>query len=77
MKYSEAYHNALELQRLVMKDARLESTEPSVRANIARAFVTLEELKRLIRGKPGVKPVDADKLVRPRRTPVEPSFTEQ
>jgi hypothetical protein len=62
VKYTEPYHSAVELQRLMMGDARKEDLKPLVRAGIARAFVELEMLKLRLRMKPAPKPIDVTSL---------------
>ena len=52
---------AIELQQLMMNDARNPDLKPIIRAGIARAFVELEMLKLRLRMKPAPKPVDVSK----------------
>ena len=52
------YSQALELQDLLMKDAREAMLKPVSRAIVARAWRELEQLKREIKMKPKPKPVD-------------------
>ena len=52
------FERAVELQNLLMDDARKEDLKPIVRAGIARAFKELEELKLRIKMKPAPKPID-------------------
>lgn len=58
---SPAYKNAVEIQRLVAKDARNPDTDAKVRCLCARAFKELEELKLRLRMKPAPKPIDVSK----------------
>jgi hypothetical protein len=52
------YSQAIELQDLLMKDARESKLKPVSRAIVARAWRDLEQLKREIKMKPKPKPVD-------------------
>ena len=55
------FWEAVELQQLMLKDARDPDLKPLVRAGIARAYVELEMLKLRLRMKPAPKPVDVSK----------------
>lgn len=66
-KRSEAFRNALELQRLLMDDARQSDVKPLIRAGIARAFCELEETKRKLRMRPLPKAVDVTQLKKQRK----------
>ena len=75
MYVSEPYRNCVELQRLILNDARSAELKPLVRAGIARAFCELEECKRKLKMKPlpgSLRPTEA-KSKRKAREPV--SFT--
>lgn len=60
------YTYALELQELMMEDARKPDLKPIIRAGIARAFVELEMLKLRLRMKPAPKPVDVSSFHKPK-----------
>lgn len=73
MYVSQPYHDAVELQRLILKDARSEEIKPVVRAAIARAFCELEETKRKLKMKPlpgSLRPTSA----KPQRRSKQPDF---
>jgi len=55
----KAYTQALELQAILMDDARNEQTTAAARAQAARAWVDLEQQKRVILGLGAPKPVAA------------------
>lgn len=74
MWYTRSYRNAVELQRLIMQQARMEP-ESSDLAQMARAFCALEDTKRKLRNKPLVKPVDASVFEKRKRVE-QPAFTE-
>jgi hypothetical protein len=61
------YSQALELQDLLMKDAREATLKPVSRAIVARAWRDLEDMKRRIRGKADPKPVDVAQAVEAKR----------
>lgn len=61
MKLSEAYRDALAIQRLVAKDAKDPELVAKDRCLLARAFVELETLKLRLRGKGPPKAVDMEK----------------
>ena len=48
----QALKDILELQGLLLKDARNEKTTPADRAKTAQAWERLEERKRVLRGRP-------------------------
>lgn len=49
---SQPYKNTLELQNILMDEARKADASGAVKAQIARAFGELEKLKRVMRGLP-------------------------
>lgn len=49
---SVPYKNALELQDCLMAEARKKDCPAQVKPQLARAYVELEKLKRIMRGKP-------------------------
>jgi len=55
------YSQALELQDLLMEEARSAKGKPMARAVVARAWRDLEDMKRRIQGKADPKPVDVAK----------------
>ena len=57
-KCSTAKAQAQELQALLMKDARMEDVKGAVRAQIARAWVDLQEMRLRLAMKPAPKPID-------------------
>lgn len=58
LKYSQPYKDSVEMQRLLIADARARDCEPRLRCLIARAYKELEELKLRLRMKPAPKPID-------------------
>ena len=73
------YSQALELQDLLMKDARQAEIKPVARAIVARAWRDLEAMKREITMKPKPKPIDVDPVAlakRGRRTTADARFAE-
>jgi hypothetical protein len=75
------YSQALELQDLLMKDAREAMLKPVSRAIVARAWRELEQLKREIKMKPKPKPIDVTqddrrRAKRDRSGPQEPTILE-
>ncbi len=48
MFYSEPYRGAVNLQRLILKDANDPEVKANARAQLARAYADLEEMKRKI-----------------------------
>lgn len=62
MRYSQSYHSAVAIQRLVVTDAKNPECLPKERCLLTRAFVELETLKLRLRMKPAPKPVDTEKL---------------
>ena len=75
MKYALPYRQAVELQRRLMDDARKDDARPLERAKIALSFCALEDLKRKLRNKPTVKPVDVSHFERKHKVET-PVFTE-
>lgn len=76
MKYSEPYHGAVEIQRLILSDARNPDLKPVARAAIARAYADLEEMKRKLKMKPlpgSLRPTSAKPQRRPKSNDFEPS----
>lgn len=72
--------DCLELQRLMMDDARKETVAPAVRAQIARAWVDLQEMRLRLAMKPAPKPIDvtdrqAKRKPRSHAIPIEPPST--
>lgn len=65
VRYTLTYHNACELQRLVMNDARNPELKKGLLPSYARAFKEMEELKLRIRMKPAPKPIDTTKIQKP------------
>lgn len=65
---STARQQAVELQELLMADARTE-TKGVVRAQIARAWVDLQEMRLRLAMKPAPKPIDVSTLKRKRQKP--------
>jgi len=73
----EPYRRAVELQTLIIGDARNPELKPIIRAGLARAFCELEELKRRIAMRPLPKAIDVSKERAKRRSkPSQASFTE-
>jgi len=62
--YKQAYIDALEIQQLVVDDAKNEECTRKERCMLARAFKELEELKLRLRMKGPPKPVDPAELDR-------------
>jgi hypothetical protein len=64
---------AIELQDLLMNDARDGEVTASVRAQIARAWVDLQEMRLRLAMKPAPKPIDTTQLQpRQRKSPGTP-----
>jgi hypothetical protein len=61
------YSQALELQELLLSDARNPGVKATARAQVARAWDVLEERKRVLRMKPKPKDVDVSQDAKPRR----------
>lgn len=59
---TKPYRHAVELQELIMNDARDPDLKAGERAMLARAFCDLEETKRRLKMKPLPKSVDTTKL---------------
>ncbi len=75
---TKPYRNAVELQEMLMNDARNPETKAAVRGSLARSYCELEECKRKLKMKPLPKSVDVSKLPRnQRKRDAGPSFTEQ
>jgi hypothetical protein len=74
-KHSSAYSEASEFQDLMLADARNPKVTAASRAQLARAWLEMERLKREIKMKPKPKPVDVSLPVRSKRSKawVEPS----
>ena len=53
-----AYHHAMEIQRLLFADIQNPDTKPAIRATLAKAYTTVEEMKRVLQMRPAPKPVD-------------------
>jgi hypothetical protein len=60
MRYSQPYHSAVALQRLITEAAP--NAEDKDLAALTKSFVALEMLKLRLRMKPAPKPVDTTKL---------------
>ncbi len=56
--YKQAYIDAIEIQQLIVGDAKSGECNPRERCLLARAFKELEELKLRLRMKPAPKPID-------------------
>ena len=74
---SKPYKNTLELQDVLMEEARKPECSGAVKAQIARAFADLEKLKRVMRGLPAntsqsIKPIDKAKQRKRITGPIEP-----
>lgn len=65
MKYTEAYRDALAIQRLVAKKAKDPEVPRKELCLLARAFKEMEELKLRLRMKGPPKPVDVIKSSQP------------
>ena len=77
VRYSQPYHNAVAIQKLITADAKSEKVKPRERCLLARAFVELETLKLRLRMKPAPKPVDVSHLHGVKRATKQASeFTE-
>lgn len=61
VKYSQPYRQALAIQRILFSDIEAQGTKPIERAQLARAWETLENRKRILRGRGLPKPVDGAK----------------
>ncbi len=74
MRYPKAYHEACLIQRRLLQATE----EMSVKdlGNLAKAYVSLEQLKLRIRMKPAPKAIDTTKLEKLAKTVPQPSFTE-
>jgi hypothetical protein len=67
-KKPKSFDYAVELQGLLMNDARKEDLTASARSQVARAFVELEELKLRLKMKPAPKPIDVSNGLRRKRS---------
>jgi hypothetical protein len=67
LRRKSPYSQALELQDLLMKDAREATLKPVSRAIVARAWRELEQLKREIKMKPKPKPATLDEIEKAKR----------
>ena len=72
--YKQAYIDAIEIQQLVVGDAKSGVCTPRERCLLARAFKELEELKLRLRMKPAPKPIDV--TVKPRKQQASSGFSE-
>ncbi len=78
MRYTQPYHNAVELQRLVLGKARDPECKGAVLSSLARAFKELEELKLRMRMKPAPKAIDVSREGKSKTSGArKPSFSEQ
>lgn len=59
MRFSRPYHAAVDLQALILKRIQNPLTEDGDVARLALAWDKLEERKRILKGKPLVKAVEA------------------
>ena len=57
-RWPTAYHHAIEMQRVLFEAVRLQDTKPMEKAALAKAYATLEEMKRIIAMRPAPKAVD-------------------
>ena len=64
MRHGPIYHQCCEIQRLLMADMKNTATTPTQRASLAKAWDTMEDRKRILKGKGEPKPVDATKKPR-------------
>ena len=62
MRYTQPYHDAVALQRLINKAAP--QAEDKDLAALTKSFVALEMLKLRLRMKPAPKPIDTTKLTK-------------
>ena len=58
-----AYHQAMRIQEILFRDIMAEGTKLVDRANLAKAFCTVEEMKRVLQMRPAPKAVDVSKNV--------------
>lgn len=65
MRYGPIYHQCCQIQKLLMADMQNGVTTPAQRASLAKAWDTIEDRKRILKGKGQPKPVDAEKKPRP------------
>lgn len=76
VRQQSPYSQALELQRIALRDCRDDETTPAQRAQAMRAWCDLEDRKRIIKGKGLPKSVPANneprKSKRSAASPVEP-----
>lgn len=62
LNHKNSYQQAMELQRLILNDAKDPTLKPVIRAALARAFCELEETKRKIKMRPLPKAIDVQKV---------------
>ncbi len=74
MRYPKAFYEACRIQRVIMQ--AIDTTPTKDLGNVAKAFVSLEQLKLRIQMKGAPKAVDTSKLPDKDKPPVQPSFTE-
>jgi hypothetical protein len=72
-----AYSQMLELQGLMMNDARNPKTTVSCRTQIARSYAVLEEEKRKLKMRPLPKPIDTEKLKKPKQITINPTLASE
>ena len=60
MRYSQPYHHAVALQRLIIEASP--KAEDKDLASMTKSFVALEMLKLRLKMKPAPKPIDTTKL---------------
>jgi hypothetical protein len=72
-----SYKQMLELQSLMMQDARNPECTFSVRTQIARSYAVLEEEKRKLKMRPLPKPIDTEKLKKPKQITINPTLASE
>lgn len=73
--YARAYSEAIEIQATLKADIDSSETTPAARAQLARAWDTLEERKRILRNRPlpgSLKPEPKSKTKRKAQAIAEP-----
>ena len=58
-----AYHQAMRIQEILFRDIMADGTKLVDRANLAKAFCTVEEMKRVLQMRPAPKAIDVTKKV--------------
>ena len=72
--YPRAYHHAMEIQNILFQCIQSPDTEPNVKANLARSYTVVEEMKRIITMRPAPKPIEVGH--KPRQIVAAATFTE-